>query len=84
MAWLSPQIPQIRLVMKWASRGSLALHENAVAAEDGGSAVTLGHLAIFKIDLGVNAQAADDPGDRDPNSSQPGGVANSGWKQRGL
>src|ERR1700740_2598717 len=23
VAWLSPQIPQIRLVMKWASRGSL-------------------------------------------------------------
>ena len=22
-AWLSPQMPQIRLVMKWASRGSL-------------------------------------------------------------
>jgi len=25
VAWLSPQIPQIRLVMKWASRGSLPL-----------------------------------------------------------
>src|ERR1700729_2341688 len=23
VAWLSPQIPQMRLVMKWASRGSL-------------------------------------------------------------
>ena len=23
VAWLSPQMPQIRLVMKWASRGSL-------------------------------------------------------------
>ena len=23
VAWLSPQIPQIRLVMKWASRGSM-------------------------------------------------------------
>ena len=22
-AWLSPQMPQMRLVMKWASRGSL-------------------------------------------------------------
>ena len=23
VAWLSPQMPKIRLVMKWASRGSL-------------------------------------------------------------
>ena len=23
VAWLSPQMPQMRLVMKWASRGSL-------------------------------------------------------------
>ena len=24
VAWLSPQMPQMRLVMKWASRGSLS------------------------------------------------------------
>ena len=48
-----------------------ALHENAVAAEDGRSAVALRHLAVFEIDLGEDAEAADDPGDRDPSSSPP-------------
>ena len=36
----------------------LALHENAVAAENGRSAVALGHLPILEIDLGEDAQAA--------------------------
>ena len=43
-----------------------ALHENAVAAKDGRSAVALRHLPILKIDLGENAKAADDPRDRIP------------------
>ena len=44
----------------------LALHENAVSAEDRRRAVALRHLAIVEIDLGVNAEAADDPRDRIP------------------
>jgi len=32
-----------------------ALHEDAVAAEDGGRAVAFRDLAVFEIDLGVNA-----------------------------
>ena len=43
-----------------------AFHENAVAAEDRGGAVTLSHLAILEVDLGEDAQAANDPGDRVP------------------
>ena len=43
-----------------------ALHEDAVAAEDRRSAVALGDLAVGEVDLGVDAQAADDPGDRVP------------------
>ena len=44
----------------------LALHEDAVAAEDRRGAVALGDLAVGEVDLGVDAQAADDPGDRVP------------------
>ena len=43
-----------------------ALHENAVAAEDGGSAVALGDFLLIEVDLGVDAEASDDSGDRVP------------------
>ena len=43
-----------------------ALHEDAVAAEDGGSAVALGDLALAEVDLGEDAEAAHDPGNRVP------------------
>ena len=43
-----------------------ALHEDAVAAKDRRSAVALGDLAILKIDLREDSQAADDPRDRIP------------------
>ena len=44
----------------------LALHEDAVAAEDRRRAVALGDLAVVEVDLGVDAQAADDARDRVP------------------
>ncbi len=44
----------------------LALHEDRVAAEDRGRAVALDDLLVLEIDLGVNAEAAHDPGDRVP------------------
>ena len=44
----------------------LPLHEDAVAAEDRRGAVALGDLAVGEVDLGVDAQAAHDPGDRVP------------------
>ena len=44
----------------------LALHEDAVAAEDRRGAVALGDLPVGEVDLGVDAQAAHDPGDRVP------------------
>src|SRR5438552_510574 len=44
----------------------LALHEDAVAAEDRGCGAAFGHLAIGEVDLGVDAEAADDAGDRVP------------------
>jgi hypothetical protein len=43
-----------------------ALHENAVSAEDGRSAVALDHFASVEINLGKNAQAANDARDRVP------------------
>ena len=43
-----------------------ALHENAVAAKDRRGAVALGHLAVLEVDLGEDAEAAHDPGDRIP------------------
>ena len=44
----------------------LALHEDRVAAEDRAGAVALGDLPVAEVDLGVDAEAADDPGDRVP------------------
>ena len=44
----------------------LALHEDAVAAEDRRRAVALLDGLLLEVDLGVDAEAADDPGDRVP------------------
>src|SRR5262249_8862548 len=44
----------------------LPLHEDAVAAEDGGGGVALRDLLRVEIDLGVDAEAAHDPRDRIP------------------
>src|SRR6202012_105255 len=44
----------------------LALHEDRVAAEDRRGAMTLDHFAVLEVDLGVDAEAAYDPGDRIP------------------
>ena len=44
----------------------LALHEDAVAAEDRRGAVALGDLALPEVDLRVDAEAPDDAGDRIP------------------
>ncbi len=44
----------------------LALHEDAVAAEDRRSAVALRNLAVGEIDFGENAQASDNSGNRIP------------------
>ena len=44
----------------------LALHENAVAAKDRRGAVALGDLAVGEVDLGEDAEAADDARDRIP------------------
>ena len=44
----------------------LVLHENAVAAEDRRRAVAFDHLLRVEIDLGVDAEAADDASDRIP------------------
>ena len=44
----------------------LALHEDAVAAEDRRRAVALDHLALREVDLRVDPEAPDDPGDRVP------------------
>jgi hypothetical protein len=46
--------------------GVFALHENAVAAEDGRRAMTLNHLPVGKIDLGKDAEASDNSGYRVP------------------
>ena len=43
-----------------------ALHEDAVAAKDRRGAVTLRHMLVLKVDLGKDAQAAHDTGDRVP------------------
>ena len=42
------------------------LHEDVEAAEDHRGAVALEHLVVGEVDLGVDAQAADDPGHRIP------------------
>ena len=44
----------------------LALHEDAVAAEDRRRALALDDRLVAPVDLRVDAQAADDPGDRIP------------------
>ena len=44
----------------------LALHEDGIAAEDRGRALALHHLVVLEIDLGVDAEAADDPRDGIP------------------
>ena len=44
----------------------LVLHENAVAAEDRGGAVALDDFLRIEIDLGIDAEAADDASDRIP------------------
>jgi hypothetical protein len=44
----------------------LALHEHAVAAEQGGRALARGDLLVAEVDLRVDAEVADDPGDRIP------------------
>src|SRR5690606_13513094 len=44
----------------------LALHEQRVAAEDRRGAEALDDFAVVEIDLGVDAEAADDAGDRIP------------------
>jgi hypothetical protein len=38
----------------------LALEEDAVAAKDGRRAAALGHLLVGEVDLGVNAETAED------------------------
>jgi hypothetical protein len=43
-----------------------ALHEDAISAKDRRSAVTLFNLSVLKINLGKDAEAADDAGDRIP------------------
>ena len=44
----------------------LALHEDRVAAEDRAGAVALGDLHVAEVDLGVDPERPDDPGDRVP------------------
>ena len=44
----------------------LALHEERVAAEDRRRALALGDRPVREVDLRVDAEAADDPGDRVP------------------
>ena len=51
----------------------LALHEDRVAAEDRRRAVALDDFPVLEVDLGVDAEAADDAGDRDPTPSRPVG-----------
>ena len=56
--------------------GILALHEDRVAAEDRRRAVALDDFPVLEVDLGVDAEAADDPGDRIPRHlDQLAGVA---------
>ena len=50
----------------------LALHEDGITAEDRRRAVALGDDLLLEVDLGVDAERPDDPGDRDPRTSRPG------------
>ena len=54
--------------------GVLAPHEDAVAAEDRGRAVALPDLLGLEVDRRVDAEAADDPGDRVPGHLDDVGV----------
>ena len=55
--------------------GVLALHEDAVAAEDRRGALALDDLALAEVDLRVDPEAPDDPGDRVPRHvDDPGGT----------
>ena len=53
----------------------LALHEDAVAAEDRRRAVALDDLLLLEVDLGVDAEAAHDPGDRVPGHLHDAGAS---------
>ena len=56
----------------------LALHEDRVAAEDRRRGMAFGHPLLREVDLCVDAEAADDPGDRVPGHlGQAGGVRGS-------
>src|ERR1700723_2149376 len=44
----------------------LSLHENAVTAKDRGGTVTFSNLSFAEVDLGKDAEAAHDPGNRIP------------------
>ena len=55
--------------------GVLALHEDAVAAEDRRGAVALRDPLGLEVDLGVDTQAAHDPGDRIPGHLGEFGLA---------
>ena len=52
----------------------LALHEDAVAAEDRRRAVAVDDLALAEVDLAVDAEAADDARDRIPRHLHDTGV----------
>ena len=52
----------------------LALHEQAVAAEDRRGAVALANLLLLEVDRGVDPEAADDAGDRVPRHLDDVGV----------
>ena len=56
----------------------LALHEQAVAAEDRRGAVALANLLLLEVDRGVDAEAPDDPGDRVPRHLHDIGVLGGG------
>ena len=60
----------------------LALHEDAVAAEDGRGAVALDDLLLLEVDLGVDAQAPDDSGDRVPGHLHEPGAGLLGRRHR--
>jgi hypothetical protein len=44
----------------------LAFHEHAVATKDGRGAMAFDDLPVVEIDLRMDAEAADDPGNRIP------------------
>src|SRR5262249_22916998 len=59
-------MPQIRLVIKWASRGSLPFMKMLSPGKSRWVRVSWGTLPVREVDLGVDTQAADDAGDRVP------------------